>query len=421
MKRYAMMETRWGKVLFGLFLFAMLLLARDTLITSCILGFTKSQLLMLGLMGLFALVFLIRNHRQWKAILTDKRMVMLLVSALVLLVPMVGKGDWQMMYFSILICLFFAVFLTFFISWQEAARYYVLILAGLGLYSIVGMYVLKPLAMSGKILPEVFVNSAGMEFFDFGLTFVVPWEYWHRNFGIFREPGVYQFFLILGIWLCFFGTHWKRQWVMWLVTAVLAATLITTFAIGGYMELGLLAVFVYFEKKYYRTRAGKAVILAALAVCAAVAARIVSALRVGEFELTVYYELYDMLRRLTSDSDSLVDRLSAVFVSAGLFLENPILGDTIQNVLHGTAHNTSSTLILFAILGFAGGALNVAAWFAMVWKKERGVLGNLILLLILFMSFNTQNLTADVFFWLFPYMALTERLLPKLKFPERKA
>ena len=39
----------------------------------------------------------------------------------------------------------------------------------------------------------------------------------------------------------------------------------------------------------------------------------------------------------------------------------------------------------------------------------------------LFMSFNTQNLTADVFFWLFPYMALTEALLPKLKLPERKA
>ena len=35
-----------------------------------------------------------------------------------------------------------------------------------------------------------------------------------------------------------------------------------------------------------------------------------------------------------------------------------------------------------------------------------------LLLLILFMSFNTQNLTWNIFFWLFPAMALTERVIP---------
>ena len=40
-----------------------------------------------------------------------------------------------------------------------------------------------------------------------------------------------------------------------------------------------------------------------------------------------------------------------------------------------------------------------------------------VLLAALFLSFNTQNLVADVFFWLFPVMALTERVLPRLKAP----
>ena len=40
--------------------------------------------------------------------------------------------------------------------------------------------------------------------------------------------------------------------------------------------------------------------------------------------------------------------------------------------------------------------------------------GNLLLLVIFLMSFNTQNLVADVFFWLFPVMALVERGLPLL-------
>lgn len=420
MKRYAMMENRWGRALFGLFLFAMLLLNRDTLITSCILGFTRSQFLMLGLICLFAFGFLIYNRRRWKEILTDKRMLMLVLSALLVLMPMLGKQDWQMMYFSVLICLFFAVFLTFFLSWQETAKYYVLILTALGAYSLVGMYVLKPLAMAGRISAPMFVNSAGMEFLNFGLTFVVPDEFWHRNFGIFREPGVYQFFVILAIYLTHYGIRWNRGWSKWLTTGMLTAILLSTFAIGGFIELALLAVFVYFDQRYYRTKVGKALGVAAIAAMAAVIAHIISEIHTPYFEHTVYYEFYDMFRRLTTDSDSLVDRFSAIFVSAGLFLKSPVFGDTIANVLHGTAHNTSSTLILFAVLGVLGGALNVAAWMALLWKRERNVIGNLLLMVILFMSFNTQNLIADIFFWLFPYMALTEVLTPKWKFPERK-
>ena len=74
-----------------------------------------------------------------------------------------------------------------------------------------------------------------------------------------------------------------------------------------------------------------------------------------------------------------------------------------------------TTMLLFAILGIAGGTLNVAAWIALLWKRERNIAGNLILLVILFLSFNTQNLVANVFFWLFPMMALVERGLPLIE------
>ena len=90
------------------------------------------------------------------------------------------------------------------------------------------------------------------------------------------------------------------------------------------------------------------------------------------------------------------------------------------HVLHGTAHNTSSTLLLFAIGGIACGSLNVAAWVALTWSRKRSILGNLVLLLTLFLSFNTQNLIANVYFWLFPMMALVERGLPELTLPAKK-
>ena len=43
------------------------------------------------------------------------------------------------------------------------------------------------------------------------------------------------------------------------------------------------------------------------------------------------------------------------------------------------------------------------------------VFAGVLLLVILFLSFNTQNLIGDQFFWLFPVMALTEKSVPYLK------
>lgn len=415
MKQYALLETKVGKVSFGIFLFLMLLLARDTLITSCVLGFTKSQFLMLGLICLFGMAFLAVNRREIKGLLTDRRMLMIAVSAVILLVPMLLKRDWQMMYFSVLICLFFAVFVSFFAKLEDVARYYLMSMLVLCLHSLLTMYVLKPIALAGKLeVPFVF-NSVGGQFYNFGLSFVVPDAWWHRNYGVFREPGVYQFFLILGLYLNHYAVCWKKNWQMWFLSGILAVTMLSTFAVGGFIEMGLFAVFLYFDKAYYRQRSGKILGLAAVAAVIAAVIGLLLIFRNQSFGDTVFYEIYDMFLRLTTKSNSLVDRLGAIFANVELFLRSPLAGDTVANVLHGTTHNTSSTLILFAMFGTLGGVLNVAAWVALAWRKERCLFGNLVLLLILFMSFNTQNLVADVFFWLFPYMALTERVLPQLK------
>ncbi len=420
MKQYRMVETKAEKAVFAAFLFAMLLLARDTLITSSILGFTRSQFLMLGLICAYGVVFLVRNRRAWKDMLLDRRMGAAAVCALLLLLPMVIKGDWQMMYFSILICLLFSVFLSYFTTYQTVAKYYVGMLTLLGLYSVLATYVLKDLAYTGKLPVPVFENSNGWTFYNFGLGYVVTWEFWNRNFGIFREPGVYQFFVLLALYLNNDCVIWNRGWKLWAVNAALAVTMISTFAIGGFIEMGLLAVFLYFDKKYYRTKWGKRAGIALVLMVPLAVLFILFRLMFRYSGMTIYYEFYDMFLRLTTDSDSLIDRLSAITTNIRIFFQHPLFGDSISNVLHGTNHNTSSTLILYAVLGILGGSLNVAAWTALAWKKERCVLGNLALLVILFMSFNTQNLVADLFFWLFPMMALLQRGLPALPFSDRK-
>ena len=415
MKQYPLFHNRAGKLAFGFFLLAMLFLSRDTLFSSCLMGFAESQILMMGLMAALGVVFLWVNRKEFLLILKDRRMLLILASSLVLVLPMAVKRDWQLMYFSILFCVLTGVFLTYFTSCSDVAKIYVVLLVVLGIYSIFATYVLRKLAMAGMIQPAVFENSKGWEFFDFVFAYAVNLKYWHRNCGIFREPGVYQFFVLLAVYLNNYWVDWNRQWKLWFCNVALAFTMLTTFAIGGFAELGLFIVFVYIDKKWYREKWGKIAGVSFTAAMIAVIGYVVYRVLWTYFEDTILYEFYDMFIRLFTKSDSATDRWDAIVTNLRFMFQNPLVGDTIANVLHGTEHNTSSTLLLFAILGLVGGTLNVAAWIALLWKQERKIIGNLILMVTMFMSFNTQNLTANVFFWLFPMMALVERGLPLIK------
>ena len=159
MRQYSLMETRLGKALFGIFLFAMLMLARDTLVTSCLVGFEKSQFLMLGILCALALVFLLVNLRQLKQILLDRRIAAMAVTAVALLLPMLVKGDWQLMYFTILLCPLTAIFLTYFTDVRETAKYYVVILSVLAVHSLVTTFLLRDMVSAGKFTVPGFANS----------------------------------------------------------------------------------------------------------------------------------------------------------------------------------------------------------------------------------------------------------------------
>ena len=298
-------------------------------------------------------------------------------------------------------------------SIREAAKYYVGILSVLGVCSVVALWVLRPLVVdTGIWRPPVVWNQIDIPFFDFGLSFVSVIYVKNRNFGIFREPGVYQYFLVLALFLNNFIVQWRRQRTLWLNNLALAAAILTTLSTAGVAALVLLALVVFVEKKLYRNKW----VWLALLVIALVLAVLVGIIVAQRGEL--YWELYSMvLGKFLPGEDSSSERLEAVLADLSIFLRHPLVGDRLSGVLYAAENNTTSTLILFAGLGILGGSLNAAAWIALIWDRQRRLWANLVLLAALFLSFNTHNLVADVFFWLFPVMALTERVLPRLKAP----
>lgn len=413
MNYYSFPDKKAWKIFIQLLLAALLLLCRDGLYMT-VLGFYPCMLAFYGLAGILGIAFLAVNVSRLKEIITDRRLLVVLLSTVVMLLPMLIKKDWQLMYMNILLGIYIAILFSYILRLEDLAKYYVLAITVLGVLSLFALYVLRPLTDAGVLHPAIIKNAINVEIYNYGFSFVPLTFVKNRNFGIFREPGVYQYFILLGIYLNNYWTNWDKTWKLWAVNGLLAVTMLSTFATGGVIELGLLCVVMFFDKGWYKER--KLRIAAAVLVAAAIAlVAYCIAVKNG-----LYWALYEMLTKFTENPESTGARVGSIFVNLEFFLKNPLMGAKLYDVLHLTGvskaivTNTSSTMILFAAYGILGGIFGVIGWIALVWDRDRRLWANLALLTILFMSFNTQNLTWDTFFWLFPMVALCQRGLPLL-------
>ena len=406
MKYYRFSDSKLFKIGFFLYLLLLQMMSRSTMYSSTLLGYYKAQYIMLGLVGLGGAAFLMKNRRDLKQILLDHRMLVVALFAAVILGPMVLKRDWQMLYITLFVYICVAVFFSYFLSAQELSAYYVVLMTVLGAYAVLGQFVLKEFINMG-ILPAIrFDNPGGWDMYNLGLTFAVDKNtQGHdtmRVFGIFREPGIYQCFLFVAIHLNNYIVQWKKNWHCWLINAVLWITLITTFATGGVFALGLYIVFLFFDKGLYRQKRMR--ILVASAVSAGILLIAVALVSGG----TWAYELVGMVEKVYNLSYSLTARTDAVAADMKLFFAHPLLGARLEDAMHAVYNNATTSPIVFAGFGIFGGCLHVLTWAALIWKKERHWIMNLILLGIVMIPFNTQNMVHDMFMWMFPVAALTE-------------
>ena len=404
-KRYPFPQSTLWKILFVGFVFSLLYLVRESQVSCYLLGFYKAQFLTFGITALAATAFLVVQRQQLREILLNPRLPIALTLCLTILIPMAAKQDWQMMYFNIVFCILLAVLLTYFVSCRQVALVYVGIVTVLAVFSLVTSYGLRFLADRGILVPPLFSNDYEAEFYNYILSFVSVTFAKERNFGIFREPGVYQFFLFLALYLNNYYTDWKKEAHMWIVNGILVITMLSTFATGGVAATGLFVWAVYFDKKVYKSKIGRVLTVCVLGLTAAAGACILI------FKPRVYDILYLMVLKLFTVNASLSDRLDSIRFNLEVIQWTPLVGRDVSYILHTVTHNTSSSTILFGILGVVSGWLNLIGWFCFVRRGCRKLWVTLLCFLGLLVTFNTQNFITDPFFWLFPIMVMTEDIL----------
>lgn len=414
MTRYPFPAEKKWKVLFVTYLFALVYLTRDSQAGLYLLGFTKSQVISIGLTLLVGLVFLVFHRKSLKSILLDGRVPLLVLFSLTVLIPMAMKRDWQLMYISMVYCIAAAVLISYFADIRQTARGYILLFAILSAVSLVCSYGLRFLADRGILAPPIFENSFQARFYNYLLCYV-PINYAKtRNFGIFREPGVYQFFLFLALYLNNYWACWESPKLRWGLNALFVLTVLTTFSTCGVAVTVVFLIALYFDQKVYDTPLGRKVSLAFFAALALAAAWLLLA------KPPLYTQLKLMVEKLFTSNPSLDDRVDCIKFNLYVIQWDRFTGRDLAYILETVTHNTSSSTILFGILGMLFGWFNLFGWVTFVFKGKGSLPMKLVCLVTLAATFNTENLITNPYFWLFPILALTEGLLPLANAPTRK-
>lgn len=404
---FAQHENKYRACLWSLWLLAMLYLCRDSMYCREVIGFEECSVIQFALFGLMGVYFLLCNRHRFREVITDRRIVFAAAVSVIMVFPMLLKRDWQLMYFSILFAVLYSVLVSFMIDLRTLSRLYVICIICLAGASILCTYCLRFLADAGIAVPPILSISTGTKYYNYGISTVFIGSLRWRSLSIFREPGVYQFFLILALYLHNDVCEWKNKWIYWTTNIFLGFSVLTTLAFGGIVEMALLIVVLFFAKGWYKDR--RALLIAAVSIAAMIAAYNI----IHWIDGPLWGEIWMLKHKFTTGGESVTDRFGSITANLELFLKSPLVGADVRTILWNPAveNNTSSTTIIMAMFGILGAAFHIVSWIVLTWKKDRNILFNLLFALILAMAFNTENMVADIFLWLFPVMAICEKIL----------
>ncbi len=406
MTRFPFPRDKKWRLAFAAYLFFLVYLSRDSQAGLYLLGFTKAQILSFAITGMVGLTFLIYNRKRLPSVLWNGRIPLAILFSLTVLLPMAAKRDWQLMYLSMVYCILAAVLISYFASLEETAKISVLVVSFLAAWSLVCTYLLRIPADRGILVPPTFSNSFQAEFYNYLFCYVSKTFAHIRNFGIFREPGVYQFFLFLALYLNNYQVNWENPKTMWLLNGLLTLTMLSTFSTAGVAVTVVFLAVLYFDKQVYATPLGKKLSLVFGGLLLIVTLWLVIA------KPALYTQLQLMAEKLFTSNNSLNDRLDCIPFNLYVIQWDPFTGRELSYILETVTHNTSSSTILFGVLGMISGWLNLFGWVTLVFRGKGKLPMKLVCLAALAVTFNTENLITNPFFWLFPILALTEGLLP---------
>lgn len=408
MKKYQLVKNeKYSSFLIYLLIINSIYFGRDTLVSTAWLNFFGCQLLILLFVILYTILFIVNNKSNILNIIFDVRFIFLLITSLLFLLIMILKRDFTLMYLSCIIAIYFSVFLSYILNIKQFLKIFTNVILIFTAFSLIVGYLLRPLIFSNVESLMITENSVGLQFINCIGTFLVNDPGYLRNFGIFREPGIFQFFLtvalIFEIFLIKRNNVYKRR----IFIFILLIGSLTTFSTTGMIQL-ILIFFATLIENIRKICFNKIKVLLGFIFFFIIFGILFYLVKNNN---NLYWTIWQMFSKFSNLNESLVSRFSSIKMNISFFLKNPILGNDISLVLY-SINNTNSSLLLFACYGLLIGTIFNYCWLFIcngLYLKTNNKVTKILIILVFLISINTQNLTTNFYFYSIPIISLFEQ------------
>ncbi|WP_100401589.1 O-antigen ligase family protein [Bacillus sp. FJAT-42315] len=275
---------------------------------------------------------------------------------------------------------------------------YVKVITLLATYSLLVTYTFKPLIFHlPAFIAPVITNEAGISFIDMRFAVVLNQLDYLRNFGIFREPGVYQCFLNFAL---IFELFFKKTKISVFTVMILCLSIVTTFSTPGYITAMIVLGVYFFETKDRESQiaqANKKKIAWFVSILAA------SGFIFYFMSDNFSYMFTNTVEKLTEKESSYQGRMVAILANFSFWLEHPIFGGGInafsiiksqmeKSFAFSTTHNTSTIGALFSTLGAIFSLIFIMGLYNLFRQSHLSKIGAFMIFLAVMLTINTQLL-----------------------------
>ena len=367
-----------------LYIFLMLLLCRDSLVSTTILGFPKSHFLTLIISIPNFIIFIKKIKAEG---LKSYRVYIFIILVLNIILTMIIKSDYQLYNFSLLVFIFIGFVVSYVYEYKEFIKAFINIMIFISMYSLITTYLFKPLIIHTGINFPTIINSVNNVFYNFIFSFALTAESYIRNFGFFREPGVYQVFIILALIFLTFVKNIKiksRKKIIY--TLIFTVTILSTFSTTGIILLALF--FTTYIVKLIRDGKMNRKVFIIITTITIICILILTLLYniIPSFRETLRFSI----EKIFTPNESLSARQESIIVPLKLYLNSPIFGQKYIDVVEAIDHNTNTTINMFAIYGLLTGVIHIMLIYLLIKKMKQPKTVSALIFIIFIVAINTQ-------------------------------
>lgn len=383
-----------------LLIFFTIYFGRDTLVNTQI-GMIGSYLILGGIvLALLGIVIynLMKKNIHYQEL--KKHVIWFGIITLLIVLSMFINQCFTLRYFTMILSIGIGFLMTLFFEEMQFYKMYSKVICFLVFCSIVIMYFIGNKLSFGTI-----INAAGLEFNNLILGYVPILNNYVRNFGIFREPGVFQFFILLALYYHLMISE-KMTTKNKIEVVILILGLLTTFSVSAIVcfTILLFAFILKEENIVFILKNKKKIALVFIGV-------IISIVLLILLNRDIYWMVYSMMEKIMGIGKDDV-RVSAIIANITLWIDSPLKGNDVNYVLGIVEHNTCSLLVIFSTFGTILGSIITYLWSRLIRVNVKTYIGKIqsvLVILFLFLFLNNQCLITNVYFYIFPIVALLSK------------